>query len=114
MTKPFDLVLTSEASRDIQNISRWTNKNFGEHQSTIYRASIVKLAHRIAANPYGIGSHKVSVGTNPIWMIHMRIVFSRGRHLILYCVGEEKLDIVRILHDEMNIGLHVRVAETKL
>ena len=44
----------------------------------------------------------------------MRIVFSRGRHLILYCVGEEKLDIVRILHDEMNIGLHVRVAETKL
>jgi plasmid stabilization system protein ParE len=75
---------------------------------------MAKLGLRIGADPHCNGSFKVGDGSLNLRLLHMRYVYPKGRHLMLYRVGAENVDIIRVLHDEMNIARHIKTAQSIL
>ena len=105
MLSRHEIVLTREARNDIATASRWSNANFGTNLTAEYRASFAKLILRAAFDPYCISSFAVSEKAIELRVLHMRAVFSKGRHLVLYRIHDQRLIILRVLHEKMDLEI---------
>jgi toxin ParE1/3/4 len=73
---------------------------------------MAKLGLRISADPYCNGSFEVDDGALNLRLLHMRFVYPKGRHVMLYGVRPDNIDIVRVLHDEMDFARHIKTAQS--
>jgi toxin ParE1/3/4 len=112
------LRLAGHAEEDIVSILAWSLDKFGVAACRRYEALLVTALEELRANPEQLGSIARPEFGAAIRTYHLRFsrdeartpegVVHRPRHLLLYrAVGEWEIDIVRVLHDSMELEHHL-------
>jgi len=110
------------AQRDILAILAWTEENFGEAMRKRYELLIIRSIQDVAAEMNRPGSHEVPEIGPGLRIYHLshsrdRIPKRLGRvraprHFLLYRLPDpERVEIVRVLHDSMDLGGPLRLVE---
>lgn len=96
--KPFRL--TKKAVEDLRSIGRYTENTWGREQRNIYLARLDTCFSTIAKDPdIGLACDYIRNGYRK---------YHVGRHLIFYRQTESDIQIIRILHDQMDVESHLR------
>ncbi|MBU6372951.1 MAG: type II toxin-antitoxin system RelE/ParE family toxin [Alphaproteobacteria bacterium] len=104
---PWAVVLGGEAERDFANIIEWTARTFGPHQAIVYAQHLKALVSVFRNGPQPAGYRaRDEIGAG--WCtLHLRMLGLNGRHFALYRAQDRTIQIVRILHDSMELARHV-------
>ena len=87
--------LTVKALDDLKSIGRYTGLNWGREQRNKYLSMLDSSFHAIADQP--------GIGTRCDDIRHGYRKYHVGRHLIFYREGKQQIEIIRILHDSMDV-----------
>ena len=98
--------LTGKAKSDLKDIARFTQKRWGREQRNKYLASLDDSFRRLAENPsIGKDCSEVKEGYHK---------FPTGSHVIYYhCPEKSQLQIVRVLHESMDVERQFSVVNTE-
>jgi toxin ParE1/3/4 len=100
--------LGAAAELDFANILKWTTENFGARQSRVYRNTIVQAIGELADGPDVVGSRARDEIMPGLRTLHVARHGRRGSHFLMYRVGlGSAIEIVRILHDRMDLQRHI-------
>ena len=88
--------LTPEADQDLITIWHYTCENWGSEQANAYLGQLERRFNDLADHP-GLGKScdEIRKGYR---CLH------EGRHLIFYRSNRKRIEIVRVLHDRMDIA----------
>ena len=90
--------LSAKAVDDLKSIGRYTQDNWGRTQRNKYLSMLDDCFHTIVRQPeIGIACDYIRPGYRK---------YHVGRHLIFYRQSTSHIDIIRILHDSMDIKSH--------
>jgi toxin ParE1/3/4 len=112
--------LSEPAKADIAAILRRSEELYGKGARIRYRACLAAAMRRVAADPEGrstVDRGDVVPGVRSFHIRHSReesgeVPVSDPHHLIFYRATETGLvEIVRVLHDRMEPGLHVGTSD---
>lgn len=93
-----DLRLTKKALEDLRSIGRYTEKKWGRDQRNKYLTKLDDSFNTIAREPHiGLACDYIRDGYRK---------YHVGRHLIFYRQTEIFVEIIRILHDRMDVESH--------
>jgi toxin ParE1/3/4 len=100
--------LGAAAEVDFANILKWTTQNFGARQSRVYRNALVQAIGELADGPDAIGSKARNEIMAGLRTLHIARRGRRGNHFLMYrAAPNSTIEIVRILHDRMDLQRHV-------
>lgn len=93
------ILKSPEAETDLENIWLYSFETWGESQADRYYDKLIAGIDSLLANPLS-GQERDSIrkGYRSIQI---------NRHVVYYRLQGETIDIVRILHERMNHGLHL-------
>jgi toxin ParE1/3/4 len=104
--------LSSAAESDIASIAVWTARQFGEAQALAYVETIGLALEALAGGPEIVGARTRDDIAKGLRDLHVSRGGRRGRHLILFRISRretgEFIDVLRILHDAMDLKRHIR------
>lgn len=107
--------LTAAAESDFRNILIWTSEQFGPAQARIYGETLTRAIQALTAGPHVAGSRRRDEIAEGLMTLHVARRGRKGRHLVLYRVGDVEgpatIDVLRLLHDAMDLVRHVGVAK---
>jgi toxin ParE1/3/4 len=89
------------------NILKWTAENFGTRQARAYRDALLQAVAELAEGPDIVGSKPRDEILRGLRTIHIARRGRRGRHLLMYRAKDQTIEIVRILHDAMELDRHL-------
>ena len=108
------LLIADLAQQDLVSCLSWTLKNFGEEATERYESLLFHSFQKLLHDPVAQGSKCFE---SSIYLFHIRYCkdevspltqrVKRSRHFIAYRFSEEKLEILRILHDSMDLESHL-------
>ena len=91
-----DIVIRPLARNDIMGIWQYTYENWGVTQADSYLNEMSQLINKLASSPkLGRSADDIVLGIRKFKFKH---------HLILYQSNQTKLEIVRILHERMDVA----------
>ncbi|MCB1777443.1 MAG: type II toxin-antitoxin system RelE/ParE family toxin [Candidatus Competibacteraceae bacterium] len=90
-----DFRVTPRAKEDLKNIGHYTLKKWGRKQRDIYLMDLDKRFTWLARNPH-IGKQRPDVQEG-------YYCFPQGSHLVFYLLRENGIDIIGILHQNMDV-----------
>jgi len=91
--------LSTTALNDLRSIGRYTERRWGRDQRNKYLAMLDACFHVIVDRPsIGIPCDFIKSGYQK---------YHVGRHLVFYRRDAELIEIIRILHDSMDIESHL-------
>ncbi|MBW7974074.1 type II toxin-antitoxin system RelE/ParE family toxin [Bradyrhizobium sp. BR 10289] len=100
--------LGAVAEVDFANILKWTAENFGARQSRIYRDTLVQAIGELTDGPDVLGSTARDEIMAGLRTLHVARRGHRGSHFLMYrAAPDSTIEIVRILHDRMDLQRHV-------
>ena len=100
--------LGAAAEVDFANILKWTTENFGARQSRTYRDTLVQAIGELADGPAVVGSKTRDEIVAGLRTLHIARRDRRGSHFLMYRAAQNNtIEIVRILHDRMDLGRHL-------
>ena len=100
--------LGAAAEVDFANILKWTTENFGARQSRVYRDTLVQAIRELAEGPNVVGSTARDEIMAGVRTLHVARQGRRGSHFVMYrAAPNSTIEIVRILHDRMDLQRHV-------
>jgi toxin ParE1/3/4 len=100
--------LSAAAERDFASILEWTNERFGARQARAYRDALEDGIGALGDGPDVPGAKRRDDIAAGIWSLHVARHHRRGRHFLLCRVTDQRaIEIVRILHDSMDIARHL-------
>jgi len=100
--------LGAAAELDFANILKWTTENFGVRQSRVYRNTLVQAIGELADGPDVVGSSTRDEIVPGLRTLHVARHGRRGSHFLMYRIAPRgTIEIVRILHDRMDIQRHI-------
>jgi toxin ParE1/3/4 len=86
---------------------KWTTENFGAQQSRVYQSTLVQAIGELADGPDVSGSKARDEIMPGLRTIPVARRGRRGSHFLMYrMVPKSTIEIVRILHDRMDIQRH--------
>lgn len=89
---------TIKAVEDLTNIWNYTVDMWSEQQADIYYEMLISSCHKVADNPVLFGKEYHEIADNLYG-------FKANKHLIFYRIVEtEEVEIVRILHERMDLS----------
>ena len=113
--RPWTVRLTAAAEADFEEILRWTVDQFGEAQARIYTETISAALNDLAAGPTIVGARKRNDILKGIFTLHVARKGRNGRHFVMFRVGRapdrEVIEVLRLLHDAMDLQRHLHPAE---
>jgi toxin ParE1/3/4 len=99
--------LGAAAEVDFANILKWTTENFGARQSRVYRDTLVQAIGELTNGPDAAGSKAREDIMAGLCTLHIARG-GRGSHFLMYrAAPNSTIEIVRILHDRMDLQRHV-------
>ena len=109
MTKSYWRVrLGAEAEKDFVRILKYTADTFGERQATIYQTTLIDALTALHSGPDVPASASRDEILPGLRSLHVARQGHRGRHFIMYrALGGEVIEVVRILHDAMDLACHI-------
>src|SRR5579864_2475666 len=100
--------LGAAAELDFANIIKWTTENFGARQSRVYRDALVQTIGELANGPNLASSRARDEIMAGLRTLHVARRGRRGSHFLMYrAAPNSTIEIVRILHDRMDLRRHV-------
>lgn len=100
--------LGAAAEVDFANILKWTAGNFGARQSRVYRDTLVQAIGELAKGSDVAGSKARDEIMAGLRTLHVARRGRRGSHILMYrAAPNSTIEIVRILHDSMDLQRHV-------
>jgi toxin ParE1/3/4 len=100
--------LGAAAEVDFANILKWSTENFGAQQSRIYRDTLVQAIGELAGGLDVSGSGARDEIMAGLRTLHVARRGRRGSHFLMYRIAPKStIEIVRILHDRMDLQRHV-------
>lgn len=111
------VVLTGPARRDIRDVLRWSEENFGRDAARRYENLLIQALRDIEADPSRPGVRQRSELPADIFLYHL--VSSRDhvlprvaepRHFLVYRQTSGLIEILRVLHDRQDLTRHLPVA----
>lgn len=96
--------LSEQAERDYDEIVEWTARTFGARQAKKYENLLIDSLESLTHDPIGPRSRDRAdhLGRGYRSMRMQR----PGRHILIYHVQPDRIVIVRILHDSMDLSRH--------
>jgi toxin ParE1/3/4 len=95
-----DIRFTEQADLDLLNIYTYTHSTWGAQQATKCTDLLRAALHKIAEKPDRIGTVDRSYLRPGYRSYHQQ------RHLIFYRVEGNYIEVIRFLHDSMDIAQH--------
>ena len=91
--------LANKAIEDLRSIARYTQKAWGREQRNKYLSKLDESFQMLAQEPYlGCACDEIRQGSRKHHV---------GRHLVFYRQGTACIEIIRILHERMDINGHL-------
>ena len=91
--------VTAKARDDLKSIGRYTQRRWGREQRNIYLVQLDEGFHVLARDPHkGRSCNDIREGY---------CKYRVGRHLIFYRELGGVIEIVRILHERMDVDTHL-------
>jgi len=87
--------ITPRALKDLKNIGRYTERQWGKRQRNIYLKAFEKRFGWLAENPK-LGKHRPDIAEG-------YYSFPEGKHVVFYLIGDKGITIIGIPHKEMDI-----------
>ena len=87
--------VTPRARDDVINIARYTEITWGKQQRNRYLKAIERRFSWLAGNPL-LGKHRPDIRQG-------YYSFPQGQHIIFYLVGQNVIDIIGVVHQEMDV-----------
>ncbi len=105
--------LGRQAEQDFSEILQWTVRNFSEVQAGIYAETLSLAMQALADGPEIPGTQARDEIRPGIRTLHVARHGRKGRHFIVFRVGNGRrtIDILRLLHDRMDLKRHFPAAE---
>ena len=101
--------LGAAAELDFANIVKWTTETFGARQSRVYQKTLVQAIGELAEGPDVAGSKARDEIMPDLRTVHVARHGRRRSHFLMYRVAPKTtIEIVRILHDRMDLRRHLR------
>jgi toxin ParE1/3/4 len=104
--------LTAAAQADFRSIIHWTLEQFGERQAAVYKDTLAAALEALSDGPTAIGVEERPEIAKGLFTLHVARRGRRGRHLILFRIAaksrERTIEVLRLLHDSMDIDRHLR------
>ncbi len=92
--------LSAKSFEDLKTIGRFTLKYWDREQHKIYLSKLDESFHILADQPQlGIARDDIRKGYR---------IYHVGRHLIFYRQKPTGIEIIRILHDRMDVETHLK------
>jgi toxin ParE1/3/4 len=90
------LFLSAEARQDVRGIWRYTAKTWGQDQADRYALGIRAMFTRLVAGQVvSRSADEVQPGLRKMPI---------GRHVVFFRETEERVEVVRVLHERMDVG----------
>ena len=100
--------LGAAAEVDFANILSWTTENFGARQSRVYQDTLFRAIGELADGPDVAGSRTRDEIMSGLRTLHVARRGRRGSYFLMYRAAPNRtIEIVRILHDRMDLQRHV-------
>lgn len=101
--------LSEAARRDFAGIIDWTIERFGERQADVYAGILTATIQELLAGPGEAGARARDDIASGILTLHVARAGRKGRHFLLLRVSDKEnaIEVVRILHDAMDLPRHV-------
>ena len=111
MSSPWTVRLGHQAEQDFLTIMQWTNSTFGEAQAMAYAHTISQAIQALQDGPE-VGGVKLRDEIEPgLRTLHVARQGRKGRHFVVFRAGAERnVDVLRLLHDSMDLARHVHAA----
>lgn len=91
--------ISAKALEDLKSIGRYTSKKWGKSQRNRYLGMIDDCFHTVSRQPeLGVNCNYIKPGYRK---------YHAGKHLIFYRQKNHFIEIIRILHDSMDIIRHL-------
>jgi len=92
---------TRKAVSDLSDIWNYTYVKWSEDQADKYYQLLINTCGQIADNP--------GLGKNYSIIIDNLLGFRAGRHIIIYhSLDGDEIEIIRILHEQMDLGIRLK------
>jgi toxin ParE1/3/4 len=105
--------ITATAQDDFRRILVWTAEQFGPRQATAYARTLSNAITALGAGPKIFGVKSRDEIIKGLFTLHVARSGRKGRHFLLFRIGTDKdrqvIEILRVLHDVMDLQLHVHV-----
>lgn len=101
--------LTQVAEADFREILLWTVDQFGEAQARAYAETISAALTDLTAGPTVAGVRERDDIGKGLSTFHVARKGRKGRHFVLFRRGggRDVIDVLRLLHDAMDLPRHV-------
>ena len=100
--------LAAQAELDFYEIITWTLENFGERQAETYAETLTLAIEALHDGPEQLGA-KAQDDIGPgIRTLHVARRGRSGRHFVVFSEAKDKyIDVLRLLHDSMDLARHI-------
>lgn len=109
--RPRPVRLATAAQADFEDILRWTVGRFGEAQARTYAETLSLALEALATGPNVIGARARDDIAQGIFTLHVARQGRKGRHFVVFRIGHDKgrevIEVLRLLHDAMDLPRHL-------
>ena len=103
--------LSAAAEADYSAILRWTAQQFGRRQEASYAKTLAAAVAALTAGPGIPGARTRPELGEGLYTLHIARGGGRGRHFVLFrereYQGRAAIEVIRILHDAMDLARHL-------
>ena len=107
--------LTAAAEADYQDIVRWTLAQFGEAQARVYAETLSAALEALTTGPKVAGARARNDIARGLFTLHVARSGRKGRHFVMFRIGSDQgrevIEVVRLLHDAMDLQRHLPSAD---
>jgi toxin ParE1/3/4 len=100
--------LAQQAELDLFGITVWTLENFGDEQAQKYAETLSLAIEALEGSPEIMGAIAREDMGPGIRILHVARQGRKGRHFLVFrAAPEQTMDVLRLLHDNMDLTRHV-------
>lgn len=89
-------------------ILAWTRSQFGSRQAQAYARTLSRALQALGEGPDVAGARQRDDLGQDIRVLHVARQGRHGRHFVVFRTGgKHAIDVLRILHDSMDLARHV-------
>lgn len=113
--RPWTVRLSATAEADFEHIIHWTSKPFGDAQAIAYAETLSPGIAALSEGPKVSGVKARDEILKGLNSLHVARQGRKGRHFIMFRVSPDNsdnvIDVLRLLHDSMDLVRHLETGE---
>ena len=113
--RPWTIRISHAADADVSNILAWTAERYGRRQARTYASTLTSAIAALTDGPTVAGVRARDDVVRGLLTLHVARGRRLGRHIIVFRareLGTERvIEILRVLHDVMDLLRHVHARD---